>query len=123
MPREAPACGPPVVAFGAGGALETVVPIGATAPTGLFFDQQSVPSVIGALEAFERERDTFDPEACRANALRFAAPVFRRRIAEAVAAAITAHRAEGAPRPGMASHARDIERPRAYRDAAVEIAR
>jgi glycosyltransferase involved in cell wall biosynthesis len=123
MPLEAQACGTPVIAFGAGGALETVIPIGSVAPTGLFFDQQTAVAVIGAVEAFERERGTFDPDACRTNALRFAAPVFRRRIAEAVAAAIATHRTEGVPRPGPGPdpRGRDVGWLPASRDAAVEI--
>ena len=108
MPLEAQACGTPVIAYGAGGALETVRPIGSPAPTGLFFHEQTVPAVIDAVRAFEAHRDAFHPDACRANALRFAAPVFRRRMADAVERAIAAGRAGDTP------HARPVANPRPF---------
>lgn len=48
-PVEAQACGTPVIAFGKGGALETVRPYGVDKPTGLFFDKQDVTSLIDAI--------------------------------------------------------------------------
>jgi len=48
-PVEAQACGTPVLAYGAGGALETVE----EGCTGLFFQYQSVESIIEAVERFE----------------------------------------------------------------------
>jgi glycosyltransferase involved in cell wall biosynthesis len=70
---EAQACGAPVIAFGKGGALETVVGLdtGAARPTGVFFQRQDVPSLLSAVDQFERSEELFEPEACRANALRF----------------------------------------------------
>jgi glycosyltransferase involved in cell wall biosynthesis len=70
-PVEAQACGTPVIAFGRGGALETVV----DGTTGLFFAVQAVESIREAVDRFER--NAFDPAACRANAERFSAPRFR----------------------------------------------
>ncbi|MEA3245517.1 MAG: glycosyltransferase [Gemmatimonadota bacterium] len=88
VPVEAQACGTPVIAYGKGGALETVVPLAASAataggarPTGLFFGEQTVESLREALDRFERAEDSFDPAACRANAEGFAAPRFRRELA------------------------------------------
>ncbi|MFM0227601.1 glycosyltransferase family 4 protein [Paraburkholderia dipogonis] len=75
---EAQACGTPVIAFGKGGALETVVPIGEAHPTGVYFARQTVVSILDAIERFERQRDQITPAACRANAERFSAAVFRR---------------------------------------------
>ncbi len=69
MPLEAQACGAPVIAFGQGGALETVRGQGSARQTGVFFDQQSVPALQAAIREFERLE--IDPEACRANAERF----------------------------------------------------
>ena len=86
VPVEAQACGTPVIAFGQGGACETVVgldaaaPPGASpgaAPTGLFFAEQSVAAIVAAVERFENVRDLFTPQACRDNALRFAPERFR----------------------------------------------
>jgi glycosyltransferase involved in cell wall biosynthesis len=72
VPVEAQACGCPVIAFGRGGAVETVKPLGTSAdPTGVFFNSQSVDSVIDAMERFERDGDRFDPFVARRNALPF----------------------------------------------------
>ncbi len=51
IPVEAQACGRPVIAFGKGGALETVI----DGKTGVFFDEQTEESVIGALDRFEEQ--------------------------------------------------------------------
>ena len=67
VPVEAQACGAPVIAFGRGGATETVTP-----DTGLFFDSQSADSLADAIERFERA--AFDPAAARQNAERFGRP-------------------------------------------------
>ncbi|HEY1998048.1 glycosyltransferase family 4 protein [Paraburkholderia sp.] len=74
---EAQACGTPVVAYGKGGALETVVPLGEARPTGVYFSHQSVVAVQDAIERFELQRTLFSPAACRANAERFSAATFR----------------------------------------------
>ena len=79
-PVEAQACGTPVIAFGKGGALETVRPYGVDKPTGLFFDKQDVTSLIDAISEFELKSDMFTPENCRENALRFSVDRFRYEI-------------------------------------------
>lgn len=79
---EAQACGTPVIAFGKGGALETVVGVGTRAnPTGVFFPSQTVWSVIEGVNAFERQAELIDPARCRQNALRFSRDRFRRELA------------------------------------------
>lgn len=75
---EAQACGTPVIAFGRGGALETVQDGTRSAPTGLFFPEQTVPALTMAVERFERNAEIFLPSLCRANAERFSAAGFRR---------------------------------------------
>lgn len=80
VPLEAQACGTPVIAFGEGGALETVIGLEAERPTGVFFQQQTVESLRAAILQFEREHARFDPVACRANAERFSNQRFRREI-------------------------------------------
>jgi len=74
-PVEAQACGTPVIAFGKGGAAETVV----AGETGIFFQDQNVPSLIKAIEEFEKLR--FDPLRVRKNAERFSSERFRREFA------------------------------------------
>jgi len=66
---EAQACGKPVIAYGRGGILETVVPYPRENCTGVFFDHPEAESLLRAIDLFERNR--FDPEAIRRNALRF----------------------------------------------------
>ncbi len=81
VPLEAMASGCPVIAFRAGGALETVIEKGreeSGAPTGLFFDRQDPESLIDAVRRF-RPSD-FDPEKLRAHALRFDRGVFLEKI-------------------------------------------
>ncbi|NYH19511.1 glycosyltransferase family 4 protein [Paraburkholderia bryophila] len=90
VPLEAQACGTPVIAYGKGGALETVVPIGEPHPTGVYFARQTVVSMLGAIDRFERQRDQITPAACRANAERFSAAVFRRAFMAEVTRTIAA---------------------------------
>ncbi|HFK8743781.1 TPA: glycosyltransferase family 4 protein, partial [Klebsiella pneumoniae] len=45
-PVEAQACGTPVIAFGKGGVLETIKNLGQEEPTGLFFYEQNIDSLI-----------------------------------------------------------------------------
>ena len=76
MPVEAQACGTPVVAYGKGGALETVVSNqGLEFDTGLHFYQQTVEAIINVVGDFEAH-GPFRPEACRSNALRFSQEQF-----------------------------------------------
>lgn len=71
IPVEAQACGTPVIAFGKGGALETVRPVDIENPTGIFFEQQTVTSLRDAVDEFEKTQSLFTPNACRENAERF----------------------------------------------------
>jgi glycosyltransferase involved in cell wall biosynthesis len=72
VPLEAQACGCPVIAFGRGGATETVRPLGDVPdPTGVFFDEQTPDAVSDAIGRFERDADRFDPRAARRQAVHF----------------------------------------------------
>ena len=64
---EAQACGVPVIAFGRGGALETVE----QDITGVFFYRQDVQSIIEAVHEFLGKEHRFDPEIIRDHAKRF----------------------------------------------------
>ncbi|KWF97780.1 glycosyl transferase family 1 [Burkholderia diffusa] len=86
---EAQACGTPVIAYGKGGALETVLePRSHANPTGLFFDEQTPHAIVAAVDDFERAPQRFSPQACRANAERFSADTFRQRFLDYVEAAL-----------------------------------
>ncbi len=85
-PVEAQACGTPVIAFGKGGALETIRGLDNVQPTGVFFTEQSVPSLVDAVHLFEANSDRINPQACRANAMRFSQERFRNEFTEFVTA-------------------------------------
>ncbi len=70
-PVEAQAAGCPVIAYGKGGALETVVGWPDADATGLFFDSQTPEALIEAVNIFEGHLDEFHPETSRRNAERF----------------------------------------------------
>ncbi|AOY84152.1 MULTISPECIES: glycosyltransferase [Moorena] len=75
---EAQACGTPVIAYGAGGALETVLDIRQhlDSGTGLLFPEQSSRALIEAMETFETLAGKFNREASRLNAAKFAPNIF-----------------------------------------------
>ena len=79
-PVESQACGTPVIAFGKGGALETVNCKVGLHPTGTFFQKQDVPSVITAVEYFEKNENLYLPENCRTNALKFSNQRFEQEL-------------------------------------------
>ncbi|MFL9937029.1 glycosyltransferase family 4 protein [Paraburkholderia sp. RL18-103-BIB-C] len=74
---EAQACGTPVIAFGKGGVLESVVGLPLERPTGVFFGEQTPESLMGAIIRFEKNASLFDPRQCRANAERFSSENFK----------------------------------------------
>jgi glycosyltransferase involved in cell wall biosynthesis len=81
-PLEAAAAGRPTIALAAGGALETMVGLGApdAAPTAVFFDEPSVDALAQAILTFEGAADQFDPKALRARAETFDRPLFKQRL-------------------------------------------
>jgi glycosyltransferase involved in cell wall biosynthesis len=81
VPLEAQACGTPVIAYGKGGVLETIRPLGEPEPTGVFFEEQTVGSLREAVCRFEREGRLIDVEACRQNALQYSSERFRQQLA------------------------------------------
>jgi glycosyltransferase involved in cell wall biosynthesis len=81
---EAQACGTAVVAFGQGGALETVRGLEKEKPTGIFFSQQSPEAICQAVEQFEKQRYSFTPENCRLNAVQFSKEIFQKQFSDVV---------------------------------------
>ena len=75
-PVEAQASGTPVIAYGRGGATESIRGLQDPAPTGVFFREQSVPAIVAAIEEFERNEHRIAAAACRENALRFSSARF-----------------------------------------------
>ncbi len=67
VPLEVQASGRPVIAFGRGGALETVI----DGKTGIHFNSQTTESLIAAIERMENEHGQFDPQLIRQHAMSF----------------------------------------------------
>jgi len=82
VPLEAMACGRPVVAYGRGGALETVE----EGRSGLFFGEQTVEALAGALE--RSDAAAWDPTAIRAHAEPFGEERFLREMRREVEAVL-----------------------------------
>jgi glycosyltransferase involved in cell wall biosynthesis len=77
---EAQAAGKPVVAYGRGGACETVV----DGVTGVLFEEQTVTCIMSAVAACENL--TTPPEVIAASAARFSAPAFAEGLVRVIAA-------------------------------------
>jgi glycosyltransferase involved in cell wall biosynthesis len=86
VPLEAMACGKPVIAYGRGGVLETIISYDregkaeGEAPTGLFFYEQNVDSLIDTIERFDRIEREFDPLAIRNHTLQWDREIFKEKI-------------------------------------------
>ncbi len=76
---EAQACGTPVIAYGVGGAAETVLDIRShpECGTGILFPAQTTAAILTAVATFETYHQQFQAERIRTHAESFAAPVFR----------------------------------------------
>ena len=85
VPVEAQDHGRPVIAYAAGGILETVIPFGENEkPTGVFFNEQTPDALNAAISTLEDNREVFDPEEIRKNAGRFNRERFKREIRDYV---------------------------------------
>jgi len=74
LPVEAQACGTPVIAFGKGGVLETLIPM----QTGIFFKEQTTTSLINAVQEFERSKGSFNSNIIRQNAEKYGKDRFKK---------------------------------------------
>jgi glycosyltransferase involved in cell wall biosynthesis len=85
VPLEAMATGKPVVAFGKGGALETVV----EGTTGTFFYAQTVESLSESLMKIRTIK--FDPAIIRNHALRFTRSIYKQKMHDYIDAKVRQH--------------------------------
>lgn len=103
VPLEAMATGKPVIAYGKGGALETIVPLNPlpkqgenhgergvhgsgfpSIPTGVFHYEQSVQSIIEAIQLFTQHLNDFNPDAIRAHVEPFDRSYFKHRMQQVI---------------------------------------
>lgn len=85
VPLEAMSVGKPVVAYGKGGAMETVQ----EGTTGIFFEEQTVESLKRVLSKFDSFK--FNPENCRRQADKFSFELFKSSILGRVTDLICTH--------------------------------
>lgn len=90
-PLEAQGCGTPVIAYGKGGATETVV----DGETGVLFPHQTADSLIEAVARFETLAPSLSAATIRRHAENFTARLFRERFAKVIADAIDDFKASG----------------------------
>jgi len=90
VPLEAMASGRPVIAYGRGGALETVIANGPKTeekgiiPTGLFFYEPRVDSLNDAVREFVKIENDFDSEAIRKHSLQWDREIFKEKIKKSI---------------------------------------
>ena len=94
VPVEAQSFGKPVVAYASGGVLETVRGIFPNEaelenPTGVFFREKSLSDLTKAILEFEAMEPEFRPEVIREHSQQFDSAIFKRRISEFIASAVT----------------------------------
>lgn len=80
VPVEAMASGAPVIAYGRGGVLDTVI----DGKTGVLFQEQTAEALISAVESIESGACEFEPGVLNLHARRFDKSVFREKILGAI---------------------------------------
>ena len=97
VPLEAQASGRPVIAYGKGGVLETVIPLNprdftrdekfqshkvsdVDGPTGIFFYEQTPEALVAAVKLFEQKSHRFAAKRLRDHALKFDKQIFKAKI-------------------------------------------
>jgi glycosyltransferase involved in cell wall biosynthesis len=91
VPVEAMASGRPVVAYGRGGATETVV----AGRTGVFFQEQSVEAIVAATKTVQET--SFDPQVIAAHAASFSTERFITQMAVQIDALLTSRGGRAQP--------------------------
>jgi glycosyltransferase involved in cell wall biosynthesis len=97
VPVEAHSFGRPVIAFGKGGVLETVVPacptegIHTERSTGVFFSEQTPEALMESIRYFESVESHFDPDFIQARARQFSLSRFESEMADFIERALVEH--------------------------------
>jgi glycosyltransferase involved in cell wall biosynthesis len=103
VPVEAQSCGRPVIAFGRGGALETVKALNdaeLSSPetaTGVFFFEQSVDAMVHAIQVFESVEPRFSPSFIRSHVERFNVSRFKAEMQRFIDDSLTRHHGNQIP--------------------------
>lgn len=77
-----------MIAFARGGVLETIRGLEHEKPTGVFYPEQSIDSIVAAVRTFETHRQRISASNCRSNAERFGGERFKQEIKAFVEARI-----------------------------------
>ncbi|MHC1550438.1 glycosyltransferase [Phyllobacterium sp. K27] len=80
VPVEVMASGRPVLAYGKGGAVDTVI----EGVSGMLFAEQSVEAMMDCVERFEQAERSFVPSRIRAHSLRFSKQTFKDKISQLI---------------------------------------
>ncbi|MCT7375584.1 glycosyltransferase [Chelativorans salis] len=99
VPVEAMASGRPVIAFGGGGALDSIVPD----RTGILFQEQSVQGLIEAVRRFQSMESTFRPDLIRNHALQFSEANFKAKMQQIIDAELMQRNGAGSRLPERAA--------------------
>ena len=94
---EAQACGTPVICYGRGGALDSVI----HGKTGVFFNEQTAESISAAVDDFESISDTLDPAFIRAHSEQFGIQRFRDQFYDLVLSRWTESASRNQPFPAL----------------------
>lgn len=86
IPVEAQACGTPVIAFGKGGSLETVI----DNVTGILFYEQTESALADAIHRFENRTDPFNTASIIAHAQKFSEDRFKKQLKSFIDSALNA---------------------------------
>jgi len=80
VPVEAMAAGAPVIAYGRGGALDTVI----DGKTGILFSDQTVDALLAAVRCVENGEYRFDKDELRSHSLKFDKSIFLKKIQQTI---------------------------------------
>lgn len=98
VPLEAMAAGRPVIAYGRGGVLDTVLP----GTTGVFFPEQSASSLAEAIQSFEANEESFDATAIQDHVSQFDRRLFKVRMSRLITALLAGARPATSPSTSLA---------------------
>lgn len=96
VPVEAEAAGRPVIAYGRGGALDTVI----DGETGVLFAEQSQQGLVAAIQKFVELEPKLSPDKIRSHALAFARSAFQAKMAQLIEEKWEEHRSASESKAG-----------------------